>query len=59
MFTPAYKRYALAVMTAVYMLNLVDRGLIGLLLQPIKEDLRLSDTQLGFLTGIAFGLFSS
>jgi len=31
--------------------------LIILLLQPIKEDLHLSDTQLGFLTGIAFGLF--
>ena len=39
------------------MLNLVDRGLMAMLLQPIKEDLQLSDTQLGFLTGIAFGLF--
>ena len=39
------------------MLNLVDRGLMVLLLQPIKEDLQLSDTQLGFITGIAFGLF--
>jgi MFS family permease len=45
------------VLTTVYMLNLVDRGLMILLLQPIKEDLHLSDTQLGFLTGIAFGLF--
>jgi MFS family permease len=53
----AYKRYALGVVATVYMLNLLDRGLMGLLLQPIKEDLRLSDTQLGFLTGIAFGLF--
>jgi predicted MFS family arabinose efflux permease len=44
-------------MSAVFTLNLVDRGLIALLLQPIKEDLGLSDTQLGFLTGIAFGLF--
>jgi predicted MFS family arabinose efflux permease len=44
-------------MTTVYMLHLVDRYVIGLLLQPIKEDLRLSDTQLGYLTGIAFGLF--
>jgi predicted MFS family arabinose efflux permease len=55
--SPAYRRYALAVMTAVYTCNLLDRFLMGLLLQPIKEDLRLSDTQLGFLTGIAFGLF--
>src|SRR5688500_17801561 len=52
-----YKRYALGMMTAVYTLNLVDRGLINLLLQPVKEDLQLSDTQLGLLTGIAFALF--
>lgn len=57
MFSPLYKRYVLAAVTAVYALNLVDRGLMMLLLQPIKEDLRLSDTQLGFLTGMAFGLF--
>lgn len=53
----SYKRYALGMMTAVYTLNLVDRGLINLLLQPVKEDLQLSDTQLGMLTGIAFALF--
>src|ERR1700687_1573811 len=57
MLSRAYKHYVLAAMTAVYMLNLVDRGLMRLLLQPIKEDLQLSDTQLGFLTGIAFALF--
>lgn len=56
-FSLAYRRYALGGMTAVYMLTFVDRGLMMLLLQPIKEDLQLSDTQLGFLTGIAFGLF--
>jgi MFS family permease len=44
-------------LTLVYLLNFLDRGLIGLLLQPIKLDLNLSDTQLGFLTGIAFALF--
>lgn len=57
MFSAAYKRYALGAMTAVYMLTHVDRGLMILLLQPIKHDLELSDTQLGFVTGIAFGLF--
>lgn len=56
-FSTAYSRYALAIMTLVYTMNLVDRGLIMLLLQPIKEDLELSDSQLGFVTGIAFGLF--
>lgn len=58
-FSRAYRRYALGTLTFVYMLNLVDRGLMSLLLQPIKEDLNLSDSQLGFLTGIAFGLFYS
>lgn len=44
-------------MTAVWMLNLTDRGLMVILLQPIKQDLQLSDAQLGFLTGPAFGIF--
>ena len=52
-----YRRYVLFILTLVYTLNFIDRNLIALLLQPIKADLRLSDTQLGFLTGIAFGLF--
>lgn len=56
-FSPAYRMYALSVMASVYGLNLVDRGLIMLLLEPIKRDLSLSDTQLGFVTGIAFALF--
>src|SRR5690349_1463529 len=57
MFSTGYERYVLATLTLVYTLNYLDRGLIILLLQPIKEDLHLSDTQLGFVTGIAFALF--
>jgi MFS family permease len=53
----ARNRYALAVLASIYMCNLLDRGLMDLLAQPIKEDLHLSDTQLGFLTGMAFALF--
>lgn len=51
------RRYVLGLLTAIYTLNFIDRNLVILLLEPIKIDLRLSDTQLGFLTGIAFGLF--
>lgn len=54
---PAYKRYVLMMMTVVFVLHYSDRGLMMLLLQPIKEDLQLSDTQLGLVTGIAFGFF--
>src|ERR1700677_3032404 len=57
MFSEAYKRDVLGALTFVYALNYLDRGLILLLLQPIKDDLHLSDTQLGLLTGLAFGLF--
>lgn len=56
-FTPGYRRYALGIFTAVYMLNVVDRSLVSLLVEPIRRDLQLSDTQLGFITGIAFALF--
>lgn len=53
----AYRRYVLFVMTVVFALNYMDRCLINLLVQPIKVDLKLSDTEVGFLTGIVFGLF--
>ena len=53
----SYKRYALAVLTGVTTLNYLDRAFLGLVLQPIKVDLRLTDTELGFLTGIAFAFF--
>jgi MFS family permease len=52
-----YRRYALGALTFIFALNLVDRSLVSLFLQPIKLDLHLSDTQLGFLTGIVFGAF--
>ena len=52
-----YKHYLLALLTVVATLNFLDRFVLSLLLEPIKQDLKLSDTQLGFLTGFAFALF--
>lgn len=57
MFSSAYKRYALILLTSAYGVTLLDRGLMFMLLQSIKEDLQLSDTQLGFVNGIAFAVF--
>lgn len=57
MLSQAYKRYALATMMTIYGVSLLDRGLMAIFAQPIKVDLQLSDTQLGFVMGIAFGLF--
>jgi predicted MFS family arabinose efflux permease len=56
-FSPAYRRYALAVLMLAYTANYVDRQILSILLQPIKLELGLSDTQLGFLSGITFALF--
>ena len=55
----SYKRYLLGVLLAIYAFNSVDRSALQLVLQDIKRDFHLSDTQLGLLTGIAFALFYS
>jgi MFS family permease len=54
-----YKHYLLVVLLVILAFNYVDRLALGLMLQDIKLDLGLSDTQLGFLTGLAFALFYS
>src|SRR5215475_8795279 len=52
-----YAYYVLGVLFVVYIFNFIDRQILAILLQPIKEDLKISDTALGFLTGFAFALF--
>jgi MFS family permease len=52
-----YAYYVLGVMFVMYLFNFLDRQLLAILLQPIKEDLKISDTALGFLTGFAFAVF--
>jgi len=54
-----YKHYLLSVLLVIQASNYADGVALGLLLQNIKTDLRLMDTQLGFLSGIAFALFYS
>ncbi len=55
--TPGYANYVLGVLFVVYVFNFIDRQILSILLQSIKEDLGASDTQLGFLTGTAFAIF--
>jgi MFS family permease len=54
-----YKNYLLFVLLVVLAFNSVDRLALGLMLQDIKVDLDLTDTQLGLMTGFAFALFYS
>jgi len=54
-----YRNYLLGVLLIILAWNSVDRLALGLVMQNVKADLSLSDTQLGFLTGIAFAFFYS
>src|SRR5947207_4823161 len=54
-----YKHYLLAVLMVILAFNYVDRLALGLVRQDVKLEFKASDTQLGFLTGMAFALFYS
>lgn len=47
----------LSVLFMVGTSNYVDRNIIGVLLEPIKQEFHVSDTMLGLLSGISFALF--
>lgn len=52
-----YAWYGLSVLVIVYMLNFIDRNIISILAEEIKADLAISDADMGFLYGTAFGVF--
>lgn len=52
-----YRSYVLALLTLVFIINFIDRQVLSVLIEPIKRDLQLTDTQLGLLSGLAFALF--
>ena len=56
-FVPSYRHYALAVLFLGYVVNFIDRSILAILLEPIKLELDLSDSQLGLLGGLAFAVF--
>ncbi len=59
LFSPKYRNYALGILFLGYVVNFVDRSILAILLEPIKHDLELSDSQLGLLGGLAFAIFYS
>jgi MFS family permease len=44
-------------LSLVYGISLMDRQVVSMLLEPIKQDLLLSDTQLALMSGLVFALF--
>lgn len=51
--------FVLALLTAVYAFNWMDRYLLIILVEPIRTDLGISDTSMGLLTGFAYALLYS
>jgi MFS family permease len=54
---PGYANYVLAVLFGAYVINFVDRQIVSILAEPIKQALGISDSWIGFLGGPAFAIF--
>jgi MFS family permease len=55
--SPRIAWLVVALLLLVYASSFVDRQVMGLLVMPIRTDLRISDFQFSLLTGLAFALF--
>ena len=55
--TKSVRNYTLAVLVLIYASSHVDRQIVSILAESIKQELLLSDSQLGFLIGLSFALF--
>jgi MFS family permease len=53
----AYSYYVVGVIWVVLLLRFVDLQIVSVLLEPIRTEFRVSDTQLGILSGTTFALF--
>jgi len=54
--TAGVARFALIMLTITYALNFVDRQILVVLQEPIKNEMGFSDTQLGLLSGLSFAV---
>lgn len=57
--TESYRYYVVWLLCVVYLFNHIDRQILAILIQPIKQEFGFTDLQLGVLGGLAFALFYS
>ena len=57
--SPGYKTRLVSVLLFLATLNFADRAILAVLAQPIKEDLKLTDADLGMLQGLGFAILYS
>lgn len=53
----SYAWYVATVLTLAHIISFLDRQVLALLVEPIKRDLAISDTQMSLLLGLAFAIF--
>src|SRR5580658_7225237 len=51
------RRYVLTLLMIAYTLSFLDRQVLSILVEPIKNDLHVSDSLMGLLTGPVFVIF--
>ncbi len=54
---PSYAWYVVGVLTLLYVFSFIDRYILALLVEPMKRDLAINDTQMSLLMGFSFAVF--
>ena len=52
-----YRWYVVGILALAYVFSFIDRMIMSLLVEPIRADLGINDTQVSLLLGLAFALF--
>jgi MFS family permease len=55
--SPLYAWLVVIVLTLAYTCSFIDRQILTLLIEPIRRDLHITDTQVSLLGGLAFSIF--
>jgi len=55
--SPTQGWYAISILVIAYIFSFIDRTIIALLVEPIKQDLAITDFGIGLLQGLAFAIF--
>jgi MFS family permease len=52
-----YSAYLICILLLAYTFSFIDRQILSLLVEPMKRDLSITDTQMSLLQGLSFALF--
>ncbi|HEU4626457.1 MAG TPA: MFS transporter [Steroidobacteraceae bacterium] len=56
-YPPLYGWYVVGILTLTYTVSFIDRQIMALMIEPIRRDLAITDTQVSLLIGLAFAVF--